>query len=83
VADHVSQFFGASECAVSELRLLVCDVLLAPLVTAGTACPIPSRIVTQIIAMSHGFGWPSSRMCSPPSVLNWSLVMTSALPDVR
>jgi hypothetical protein len=35
---HVNQFFGPSKCAVSELRLLVCDVPLAPLVAASTAC---------------------------------------------
>jgi hypothetical protein len=35
---HVNQFFSASKCAVSELRLLVGDVLLALIVTAGTAC---------------------------------------------
>jgi hypothetical protein len=35
---HVNQFFGPSKCAVSELRLLVGDVPLAPLVTAGTLC---------------------------------------------
>jgi hypothetical protein len=34
---HVNQFFSASKCAVSELHLLVRDIDLAPLVTAGTA----------------------------------------------
>jgi hypothetical protein len=83
VGAHVNQFLGPSDCAVSELCLLVCDVPLAQLVTAGTDVPLPSRMVTQIIAISHGSGWPSSRIGSPPSVLNWSPVTTSALPDVR
>jgi hypothetical protein len=38
VGAHVNEFFGASECMVSELCLLVGDLALAPLVTAGTAC---------------------------------------------
>jgi hypothetical protein len=40
VGPHVNQFFGPSECAVSELCLLVPDVPLAPLVAAGTACAL-------------------------------------------
>jgi hypothetical protein len=80
---HVNHLFGPSKCAVSELYLLVGDVPLAPLVTAGPHVPIPSRMVTQIIAISHDSGWPIFRICSPPSVLNWSPVTTSALLDVR
>jgi hypothetical protein len=38
VGSHVNQFLGPSECAVSELCLLVRDVALAALVAAGTAC---------------------------------------------
>jgi hypothetical protein len=45
--------------------------------------PMPISIVIQIMEMTHGSGWSSLRMCSPPSVLNWSPLTMSALPEVR
>jgi hypothetical protein len=44
---------------------------------------IPMRTVAHIITMTYGSMWPISRICSPPSVLNWSPVATLASLDVR